>query len=217
MIIDYYNILTHDIILTRIIPGDESMNVIAFNGSPHEEGNTYHLIRHTLDEVGKAGIETEIIQVGGKRVYPCTACGKCFENQDGKCVLVKDMVNESIGKMVGADAIIIASPTYFAGVSPEIKAFMDRAFFVAKANGDLFRHKLGAGIAAERRSGAVCAVDTINHYFGISGMFTAGSRYWNNAKGLQPGDVESDEEGIDTMRQLGENIAWFVKKFHRRQ
>ena len=88
-----------------------------------------------------------------------------------------------------------------AGVSPEIKAFMDRAFFVAKANGDLFRHKLGAGIAAERRSGADCAVDTINHYFGISGMFTAGSRYWNNAKGLQPDDVESDEEGIDTMRQ----------------
>jgi multimeric flavodoxin WrbA len=193
------------------------MNVIAFNGSPHSEGNTYRLIRHTLDEVGKAGIETEIVQIGGKNVHPCTACGKCFENQDSKCVLVKDMVNECIGKMVGADAIIIATPTYFAGVSPEIKAFMDRAFFVAKANGDLFRHKLGAGIAAERRSGAVCAVDTINHYFGISGMFTAGSRYWNNAKGMQPGDVESDEEGIDTMRQLGENIAWFVKKAHKRR
>jgi multimeric flavodoxin WrbA len=193
------------------------MKVIAFNGSPHAEGNTYCLIRHTLDEVGKAGIETEIIQIGGKSVHPCTACWKCFENRDGKCVLAKDMVNECIGKMAGADAIVIASPTYFAGVSPEIKAFMDRAFFVAKANGDLFRHKLGAGIAAERRSGAVCAVDTINHYFGISGMFTAGSRYWNNAKGLQPGDVESDEEGIDTMRQLGENIAWFVKKAHKRQ
>jgi multimeric flavodoxin WrbA len=124
------------------------------------------------------------------------------------------MVNECITKMIEADAIIIGTPTYFAGVSPEIKAFMDRAFFVAKANGDLFRRKAGAGIAAERRSGAVCAVDTINHYFGISGMFATGSRYWNNAKGLLPGDVVNDEEGIDTMKQLGENIAWFIQKTH---
>ncbi len=190
------------------------MKVIAFNGSPHKEGNTYHLIRHTLDEIETAGISTEIIQIGGKKVHPCTACGKCFENNDRQCVQDDDMVNECIKKMVEADAIIIATPTYFAGVTPEIKAFMDRAFFVAGANGRLFRHKLGAGIAAERRSGAVCAVDTINHYFGISGMFSAGSRYWNNAKGLRPGDVENDEEGIDTMRQLGENIAWFVKKIN---
>ena len=190
------------------------MKVIAFNGSPHKEGNTYHLIRHTLDEIETAGISTEIIQIGGKKVHPCTACGKCFENNDRQCVQDDDMVNECIEKMVEADAIIIATPTYFAGVTPEIKAFMDRAFFVAGANGRLFRHKLGAGIAAERRSGAVCAVDTINHYFGISGMFSAGSRYWNNAKGLRPGDVENDEEGIDTMRQLGENIAWFVKKIN---
>jgi len=191
------------------------MKVIAFNGSPHRDGNTYRLVRHALDEIEKAGITTELVQIGGEKVHPCTACGKCFENQDLQCVQDDDMVNECIAKMAEADAIIIATPTYFAGVTPEIKAFMDRAFFVAKANEDTFRQKLGAGIAAERRSGAVCAVDTINHYFGISGMFSAGSRYWNNAKGLQPGDVEADEEGIDTMKQLGENIAWFIKKTHK--
>jgi multimeric flavodoxin WrbA len=192
------------------------MKVIALNGSPHRDGNTYLLIRHVLDEIEKEGIQTEIIQVGGKKVSPCTACWKCFENRDKRCVLEADLVNDCIEKMIGADAIIIATPTYFAGVTPEIKAFMDRSFFVAKANGDLFRRKLGAGIAAERRAGAVCAVDTINHYFGISGMFTAGSRYWNLAMGLKPGDVETDEEGVDTMHQLGQNIAWFVKGTRRR-
>jgi multimeric flavodoxin WrbA len=188
------------------------MKVIAFNGSPNKDGNTYRLVRHALDEIEKAGIRTELVQIGGQKVHPCTACWKCIENQDQQCVQDDDMVNECIQKMIDADAIIIGTPTYFAGVTPEIKAFMDRAFFVAKTNGDLFRQKAGAGIAAERRSGAVCAVDTINHYFGISGMFSTGSRYWNNAKGMKPGDVETDEEGIDTMKQLGENIAWFVKK-----
>jgi len=186
--------------------------VIAFNGSPHRDGNTHRLLRHTLDEIERAGIGTEIIQVGGENVHPCTVCGKCLETLDRQCALDDDMVNESILKMTEADAIIIGTPTYFAGVTPEIKAFMDRAFFVAKMNGDIFRQKLGAAVAVDRRSGAVCAVDTINHYFTISGMFCAGSRYWNNAKGFMPGEVESDTEGIATMKQLGENIAWFIRK-----
>lgn len=192
------------------------MKVIAFNGSPKKEGNTYHLLRHVLDEVEKHGIPTELVQVGGKKVHPCTACGKCGENLDRCCVIDNDLVNECIAKIADADAVVIGTPTYFAGVTPEIKAFMDRVFFVAKQNGDLFRRKAGAGVAAERRSGAVCAVDCINHYFGISGMFSVGSRYWNNAKGLTPGDVDGDPEGVDTMRQLGENIAWFVKKTHKK-
>jgi multimeric flavodoxin WrbA len=187
------------------------MKVIAFNGSPNAEGNTCRLIRHALGVIEAAGIETELIQIGGKKVSPCTGCMQCFETGDMQCVQDTDMVNECIMKMQESDAFIIGTSTYFAGVTPEIKAFMDRAFFVAKANGDMFRRKLGAGIAAERRSGAVCAVDTINHFFGISGMFTAGSRYWNLAKGMMPGDVEQDEEGVDTMRQLGENIVWFLQ------
>ena len=151
------------------------MKVVAFNGSPHKDGNTYRLIRYALDEIEKAGIKTEIVQIGGRNIHPCTACGKCLENKDLQCVQDNDIVNECITKMLEVDAIVIGTPTYFAGVTPEIKAFMDRAFLVGKANNDMFRRKLGAGIAAERRSGAVCAVDTINHYFGISGMFTAGS------------------------------------------
>jgi multimeric flavodoxin WrbA len=189
--------------------------VIAFNGSPHRDGNTYHLIRHALEEIKKAGIGTEIIQIGGEKVHPCTVCGECLLNLDRQCVLDGDIVNDCIMKMIDADAIIIGTPTYFAGVTPEIKAFMDRAFFISKMNGDFFRQKLGAAVAVDRRSGAVCAVDTINHYFTISGMFCAGSSYWNNAKGFMPGEVESDKEGIATMKNLGENIAWFIKTTHK--
>jgi len=133
---------------------------------------------------------------------------KCFENQDKECIQKDDMVNDCIRKMIEADAIIIGTPTYFAGVTPEIKAFMDRSFFVAMANGNLFRRKVGAGVAVNRRAGAVCAFDSINHYFSISGMFIAGSRYWNLGVGMAPGDVDRDEEGVATMRELGENIAW---------
>ena len=121
------------------------MKVIAFNGSPNKEGNTYHLIRHALDAIEKAGIKTEIIQIGGTNVHPCIACGKCLENKDMQCIQDNDMVNECIGKMIEADAIIIGTPTYFAGVTPEIKAFMDRAFLVGKANDDMFRQKLEPG------------------------------------------------------------------------
>jgi multimeric flavodoxin WrbA len=192
------------------------MKVIAFNGSPNKDGNTSLLIRHVFSELEKEGIETEVVQIGGKKVSPCSACGKCFENQDQRCIQENDMVNECIEKMIEADAIIIGSPTYFAGVTPEIKAFMDRAFFVGKANNSLFQQKLGASVIAVRRAGAVCVYDTINHYFGISGMYSTGSIYWNLGIGLKPGDVESDDEGIETMKQLGKNIAWFVKITHKK-
>lgn len=191
------------------------MKVIAFNGSPNKEGNTSILINHVFKELEKEGIKTEIIQIGGKKVSPCISCWKCFENKDQRCVQENDMVNDCIEKMIKADVIIIGSPTYFASVTPEIKAFMDRAFFVAMANDALFRNKLGASIIAARRGGAVSVFDTINHYFGISGMFSAGSNYWNLGLGLKPGDVENDTESIETMKQLGQNIAWFVKKTHK--
>jgi multimeric flavodoxin WrbA len=192
------------------------MKVIAFNGSPNKDGNTSLLIKHVFRELEKEGIKTEVVQIGGKKVSSCSACWKCLENKDKRCVQENDMVNDCIGKMIEADAIIIGSPTYFAGVTPEIKAFMDRAFFVAKANDSLFNHKLGASVIAVRRAGAVCVYDTINHYFGISGMYSTGSIYWNLGIGLKPGDVESDDEGIETMKQLGQNIAWFVRKTHKK-
>ncbi|NVO67401.1 flavodoxin family protein [Methanofollis tationis] len=188
------------------------MRVVAFNGSPRKDGNTARLLAEVLAELEKEGIETEFVQIGGKKVHGCTACAKCFENRDGKCVIDNDFVNDCIAKMVAADGIIIGSPTYFADVSTETKALIDRAGFVSIANGGMFARKAGAAVVAVRRAGAVHAFDTINHLFGISQMFTVGSSYWNLGVGLEAGDVEKDEEGLLTMRNLGGNMAWLLKR-----
>lgn len=190
------------------------MKVVAFNGSPRKEGNTASLIRHVLAELEKEGIETETVQVGGKSVHGCMACEKCFENMDRRCVIDKDIVNECIEKMLKADGIILASPTYFADLTPELKALIDRAGFVAKVNSDMFRHKVGAAVVAERRAGSIHVFDSINHFFTISQMIIPGSSYWNIGIGLAEGNVEEDEEGIRTMQTLGQNMAWLLKKLH---
>jgi len=186
--------------------------VVAFNASPHKDGNTATLIRYALNKIAEQGIRTELVHIGGKQIHGCIACMKCFENQDRHCALTKDLVNDCIDRMVQADGIIIGSPTYFSDITPEAKALIDRAGFVAIANGGLFSRKVGAGIAAVRRAGAVAALDSINHLFGISDMFIAGSTYWNLGIGLEPGDVEKDAEGIKTMERLGENMAWFITR-----
>lgn len=190
------------------------MKVVAFNGSPRKEGNTAALIKHVLAELEKEGIETEVAQVGGKRIQGCTACGKCYEKMDKKCVIDKDIVNECIEKMLEADGIILASPTYFADLTPELKALIDRAGFVAKANNEMFRHKVGAAVVAVRRAGSIHVFDSINHFFTISQMIIPGSSYWNMGIGLAEGDVEKDEEGIQTMQTLGQNMAWLLKKLN---
>ncbi len=190
------------------------MKVVAFNGSPRKEGNTAALIKHVLTELENEGIETETVQVGGKSIHGCTACTKCYESKDKKCVIDKDIVNECIEKMLEADGIILASPTYFADLTPELKALIDRAGFVAKANGELFRHKVGAAVVAVRRAGSVHVFDSINHFFTISQMIIPGSSYWNIGIGLAEGDVEKDEEGIRTMEVLGQNMAWLLKKLN---
>lgn len=190
------------------------MKVVAFNGSPRKEGNTAALIKHVLAELEKEGIETEVVQVGGKRIHGCTACGKCYEKMDKKCVIDKDIVNECIEKMLEADGIILASPTYFADLTPELKALIDRAGFVAKANNEMFRHKVGAAVVAVRRAGSIHVFDSINHFFTISQMIIPGSSYWNMGMGLAEGDVEKDEEGIQTMQTLGQNMAWLLKKLN---
>ena len=188
------------------------MKVVAFNGSPRKEGNTRVLLETVCGELEKEGITTEIIQIGGKQVHGCTACMKCFEKKDNRCVIDNDFVNECIEKMIEADGIIIGTPTYFTDVSVEVKALIDRAGFVAIANGGKLNRKAGAAVVAVRRAGATHAFDTINHLFGISGMFTVGSTYWNVGMGLQAGDVKGDAEGLETMKNLGQNMAWFLKK-----
>ncbi|HNW37871.1 MAG TPA: flavodoxin family protein [Methanosarcina vacuolata] len=190
------------------------MKVVAFNGSPRKEGNTSALIKHVLAELENEGIETEVVQVGGNRIRGCTACGKCYEKMDKKCINDKDIVNECIEKMLEADGIILASPTYFADLTPELKALIDRAGFVAKANNEMFRYKVGAAVVAVRRTGSIHVFDSINHFFTISQMIIPGSSYWNVGIGLAEGDVEKDEEGIQTMQTLGQNMAWLLKKLN---
>lgn len=190
------------------------MKVVAFNGSPRKEGNTASLIKHVLAELDKEGIETEIVQIGGKSVHGCTACSKCFENRDRRCVIDNDIVNECIEKMLEADGIILASPTYFADLTPELKALIDRAGFVAKANSEMFRYKVGTAVVAVRRAGSIHVFDSINHFFTISQMIIPGSSYWNMGIGRAEGDVEKDDEGIRTMQILGQNMAWLLKKLN---
>ena len=190
------------------------MKVVAFNGSARKDGNTAILVRRVLEELEKEGIETELVQLAGERIRGCTACRGCVANKDKRCTIDDDVVNECIKKMVEADGIILASPTYFADVSAETKALIDRAGFVARANGGLFRRKVGAAVVAVRRAGAIHAFDSINHFFFISEMVVPGSSYWNLGFGYAPGEVEADAEGMETMRILGSNMAWLLHKIN---
>jgi len=190
------------------------MKVIAFNGSARKDGNTAILINRVFSELEKQDIETEMIQLSGQKIRGCIACYKCFENKDHRCSLKDDVVNDYIEKMLQADGIILASPTYFADVSSELKALIDRAGLVARANDDMLGRKVGAAIVAVRRGGSIHAFDSINHFFLISQMIIPGSSYWNMGFGLEKGDAEKDEEGLQTMATLGRNMAWLLKKIH---
>ena len=190
------------------------MKVVAFNGSPRKEGNTATLIKYVFEELEKEGIETELVHIGGKKTIGCTACMKCYKNKDRRCVFNDDLVNECIVKMIDADGIILASPTYFTDITTEMKALIDRAGFVSKANGDLFRRKVGAAVVAVRRAGSLHAFTTMNNFFTIGQMIIPGSTYWNIGVGGAPGDVQKDEEGIRTMQTLGQNMAWLMKKLY---
>jgi len=188
------------------------MKVTAFNGSPRKNGNTSILINHALDALQKEGIETELVQVGGKKIHGCIACYQCFSTLDNCCAVKNDIVNDCIKKMLESDGIIIGSPTYFAAITPEAKALIDRSGMVSRANGNMLKRKAGAAVVAARRGGAISVFDTINHFFTIGEMIIPGSNYWNVGLGRNVGDVEQDEEGVGTMRILGENMAWLLKK-----
>ena len=190
------------------------MKVIAFNGSPRKEGNTYQSIQVVIGELQKEGIETEVIQLGGKRIHGCTACYKCFKNKDKECSIKNDEVNEYIKKMIEADGIIIGSPVYFSNVTSEVKAFIDRTGLVARANDNLLKRKVGAGVVAVRRAGATFAFSAINFFFFIQEMIVPGSIYWNLAIGREPGEVQEDQEGMMTFKTLGQNMAWLLKKIN---
>jgi multimeric flavodoxin WrbA len=188
------------------------MKVIAFNGSARKGGNTAVMLNVVLDELKAKKIDTELFDLAGKKIHGCIACYKCFQNKDQRCAVKKDIANECIEKMLASDGILLGSPTYFGDVSTEIKALMDRAGLVAKANGDMFKRKVGAAVVVARRGGAIHAFDSMNHFFLISQMIIPGSNYWNMGFGLNKGDVKKDEEAMQTMTLLGQNMAWLLKK-----
>lgn len=188
------------------------MKVIAFNGSPRTNGNTNRALEVVLEEIAKEGIETELVQMGSEDIAPCQACGVCGQKKDRKCKRKDDKVNGWVEKMAAADGIIIGSPVYFGSMNAQTKAFIDRVGYVNRANGDLFKRKVGASVAVNRRAGALAAFQEMNNFFLIGQMIVVGSSYWNVLTALRPGDVETDEEGLRTMRDLGRNMAWVLKK-----
>ena len=186
------------------------MHLAAYNGSPRKDGNTHHMLTRLFEPLEAAGITCEEIRVGGVAVRGCLACGKCREHP-GRCAQTQDPMNEWIARMLAADAIVLASPTYFANVTTEMKALIDRAGYSCVATKMLAR-KVGAPVAAARRGGAIQVYNTLMAFFGINEMIVPMSNYWNMGYGLAPGEVREDAEGMRTMEKLGEQMAWLMRK-----
>ncbi|HIJ60910.1 MAG TPA: flavodoxin family protein, partial [Nitrospirae bacterium] len=188
--------------------------VVAFNGSSRRGGNTFMLLSTVLDVIKNEGIETELFELSGQKIQGCIACYKCFQNKNKRCAVDNDIVNECIQKMLSAEGILLGSPTYFSNVSASMKALIERAGMVARANDDMFQRKVGAGVVAVRRAGAIHVFSSLNYFFLIGQMIVPGSSYWNLARGREVGEVMNDDEGIKTMKTLGKNIAWLLKKLY---
>jgi multimeric flavodoxin WrbA len=187
------------------------MKVVAFNGSPRKDGNTSILIKHVFKELEKQSIGTELVQLSEKEIRGCIACYKCIENKDQRCAVKNDAANEYIEKILGAEGIILGSPVYFNDVTPEMKALIDRTGYVSRANGWMFKNKVGAAVAAVRRSGAVHTIDSMNHFFLGGEMILVGRAI---GMGRERGEVEKDEEGMRLVKTLGQRMAWLLKKIH---
>jgi multimeric flavodoxin WrbA len=189
------------------------MRVVAFNGSSRKDGNTAILLRTVLAELEAEGVETELVQLHDKRFTGCTACLSCAKTRDNRCSGVKDDgLNDCVEKMVAADGIIIGSPTYYANCTATTQALMERAGYATRQSGNPLARKVGAAVVAVRRGGAIHAFDSINHWFQINEMIVIGSSYWNIAIGREIGEVEQDAEGMATMKNLGRNMAWALKR-----
>lgn len=181
------------------------MKVLLINGSPHKDGCTFTALNEVAKTLEKNGIETEILYLGVKPIAGCIACGKC--SQVGKC-FIDDKVNEILARCDEFDGLVIGSPVYYAGPSGQIRAFLDRLFY---AGGRRFAGKPGAAVVSCRRGGATAAFDQLNKYFTISSMPIVSSQYWNQVHGAYAEQVLQDEEGMQTMRTLGNNMAWLLK------
>jgi multimeric flavodoxin WrbA len=190
---------------------ENHMKVIGFNGSPRKDGNTAILMNHVFKELEKEGIETEMVQLSAKEIHGCIACFKCIENKDQQCAVKNDGANEYIGMMTKAQGIILGSPVYSIDVTPQMKALIERSGFVSRANGGMYRNKVGGALTAFRRSGAMHAIDTMNHFFLGQEIFVVGRAV---GIGKDKGDVEKDEEGMRLAKSLGQRMAWLLKKVY---
>jgi multimeric flavodoxin WrbA len=191
------------------------MKILAFNGSPHKEGNTFKCLSTVLEEIERFDITTEIIQVGSQRISGCLGCGLCMKNRNERCVQDKDPVNDWTMQAKAADGIILGSPVYFAGITGTMKCFLERMFYINFANENFFRHKVCASVVALRRSGGSVTFDELNRFFQSSEMTQVSSNYWNIVHGLESGDVFKDKEGVQVLRILGQNFAWTVKALEK--
>lgn len=190
------------------------MKVVAFNASARKDGNTAIMLKTALGELEQMGIETELVQLAGRQVRGCIACYKCYENKDGRCVVEDGIVNDAYAKMKAADGIILGSPVYFADITANMKALIERCGMIARANGNDLARKVGASVVAVRRGGAVHAFNSMNFFFTIGEMIIVGSKYWNIGIGKAPGDVMNDSEGLETMQTLGKNMGWLIQKLN---
>ncbi|SMC21902.1 Multimeric flavodoxin WrbA [Clostridium acidisoli DSM 12555] len=188
------------------------MKVIGINGSARKDGNTSIIINQIFKELNNNGIETELIQLSGENIQGCIGCGGCFKNKDNKCVFKNDIVNECIKKMSEADGIILGSPVYFADVTSNMKALLERIGMVSGANGDLIKHKIGTSVVAVRRGAATRAFDTMNYFLHCTQMYLVGASYWNMVYGKEIGEVTNDVEGMENMKSIGENMTWILNK-----
>jgi multimeric flavodoxin WrbA len=185
------------------------MRVLLVNGSPHVQGCTYTALEEVAKTLGEAGVETVIFQIGKEPISGCTACRSCQET--GRCN-IPDRVNEFLDAAEKADGFVFGSPVHYAAACGAITSFMDRAFFAgARAAGRPFHLKPAAAVASARRAGTTATLDQLHKYFAISQMPVISSRYWNMVHGSRPEDVRKDLEGLQIMRVLGRNMAWFLK------
>jgi multimeric flavodoxin WrbA len=187
------------------------VKIIGFNGSPRKDGNTATLIGYLFQQIEKEGIETELVQLSANPIHGCIACYKCFDNQDQQCAVKNDAANEYIEKMITAQGIVLGSPSYFQGVTAEMKALIDRAGFVGLANGRMYKNKIGAALSCFRRTGGMHTIETMNHFF-FSNEFIIAGRALSVAR--DKGEVEKDVEGVQMAQTLGQKIAWMAKKLY---
>lgn len=183
------------------------MKIIAINGSPHKNGNTYTALKTVTEQLEKNGIEVEFLHIGNKTIRGCMACNACFKNQNERCV-IDDVVNECVQKMKHSDGFLLGSPVHYSGISGTMKSFLDRVFYLA--NNGIFRHKVGAAVVAVRRSGGVTTFDQLNHYLHYAEMILPTSNYWNVIHGLEADESKQDAEGLQIMRVLGNNMVWLL-------